>query len=96
MINLLMSYKVFISIHYDFINDNINNFKRHYFIADLLYLYYKYSTIDIFDYDDTIHNIILEFIKLKNNDKNNYVKIKVNKKAIQRFKFLKELYIKIN
>jgi hypothetical protein len=89
-----MSYKVFISIHYDFINDNINFRNNYNFIGDLLYLYYRYSKVEYIDYDDTINNIILEFIKLKNND--NYVKIKVNKKSIARFKFLKELYIKIN
>jgi hypothetical protein len=88
-----MSYKVFISIHYDFINDNINFRNNHYFIGDLLYLYYRYSSIDIIDYDNIINNIISLFYKLKNN---NYVKIKVNKKAIERFKFLKQLYIKIN
>ena len=91
-----MSYKVFISIHYDFINDNINFRNNHYFIGDLIYLYYKYSTFEYFDYNNIINDIILEFYKLKNNDNNNYVKIKVNKKAIERFEFLKQLYIKIN
>lgn len=91
-----MSYKVFISIHYDFINDNINFRNNHYFIGDLLYLYYRYSSIDIIDYDIIINNMISLFYKLKNNDNNNYVKIKVNKKAIERFKYLKQLYIKIN
>jgi hypothetical protein len=91
-----MSYKAFISIHYDFINDNINFRNNYNFIGDLLYLYYKYLTIDIFDYDIIINNIISLYYKLNNNNNNNYVKIKVNKKSIKRFKFLKELYIKIN
>ncbi len=89
-----MSYKVFISIHYDFINDNIRFRNKYNVIGDILYLYYRYSNIEIIDYDDNINNIIIEFYKLKNYD--NYVKMKVNKKSIARFKFLKQLYIKIN
>ena len=89
-----MSYKVFITIHYDFINDNIKFRNKHKIIGDILYLYYRYSNIEIIDYDDIINNIIIEFYKFKNND--NYVKIMVNKKSIERFKFLKQLYIKIN
>ena len=89
-----MSYKVFISINYDFINDNIKFRNKHKIIGDILYLYYRYSNIDIIDYDVIMNNIFLEFYKFKNYD--NYVKINVNKKSIDRFKFLKQLYIKIN
>ena len=37
---------------------------KHKIIGDILYLYYRYSNIEIVDYDDIINNIIIEFSRL--------------------------------
>lgn len=61
------------------------------FIGELLYLYFRFSNIDIFDYDDTINDIFLAFYEIIKVVKQ-FKKIKVSKKSIDRFKFLKQVY----
>ena len=119
-----MTYKKFVLTHFNYINDNMrvipkkNNYN---FIGELLYLYFRFSKIDIFDYDDIINDIFLAFNEInkiagsrpheqQNSQPNKLIingclavgsrvrgaplkNIKVSKKSIDRYKFLKQVYI---
>ena len=91
-----MTYKKFVLTHFNYINDNMrvipkkNNYN---FIGELLYLYFIFSKIDIFDYDDIINDIFLAFNEINKSSSKPFNNIKVSKKSIDRYKFLKQVYI---
>ena len=67
------------------------------FIGELLYLYFRFSNIDIFYYDNIINDIFLAFYEIKKSISNGsdkpFKNIKVSKKSIDKYKFLKQIYI---
>ena len=83
-------FKAFCLKYNDFILDSLefkSNVKM--FIGDLLYLYSKFTGIDIIDYQKIIQSIFKVFQKMNNND---FIKsIKISSKSINRYKFLKSL-----